>query len=61
MGFAKEARILEIEFRSGAIYRYVAVPQTVFDEFKRAESKGRYFTQFIRGKYQFQRIEAVSK
>jgi len=61
VGFAKQARILEIEFRSGAIYRYFAVPPTIFEEFKRADSKGRYFTQSIRGRYQFQRVETASK
>lgn len=61
VGFAKEARILEVEFRSGAIYRYFAVPLAIFEEFKRAESKGRYFAQSIRGKYQFQRVETASR
>ena len=61
IGFAREARVLEIEFRSGAIYRYLGVPQAVFDGMKKAESKGRYFAQSIRGKYEFQRVEAASK
>ena len=61
VGFAKQARILEIEFRSGAIYRYLGVPPTVFEEMKKAESKGRYFTQAIRGKYEFRRIETETK
>lgn len=61
IGFAREAHVLEIEFRSGAIYRYVGVPQTVFEALKKAESKGRYFAQSIRGKYQFQHIEVPSK
>ena len=61
IGFAKQARILEIEFRSGAIYRYLGVPPTVFEEMKKAESKGRYFAQSIRGKYEFRRIEPEKK
>jgi KTSC domain len=61
MGFAKEARVLEIEFRSGAIYRYFDVPQNVFEELKRAQSIGRYFAQSIRGKYEFQRVARDSK
>lgn len=61
IGFAREAHVLEIEFRSGAIYRYRGVPQTVFEALKKAESKGRYFAQSIRGKYEFQHIEAVPK
>ena len=61
MGFARQARILEIEFRSGAIYRYLGVPPTVFEELKKAQSKGRYFAQSIRGKYEFQRVESTPK
>ena len=61
IGFAREARVLEIEFRSGAIYRYLAVPPKVFDGLKKAESKGRYFAQTIRGKFEFQRVEAAAK
>lgn len=61
IGFAREAHVLEIEFRSGAIYRYLGVPQTVFEALKKAESKGRYFAQSIRGKYEFQHIEVPAK
>ena len=61
IGFAREAHVLEIEFRSGAIYRYLGVPRTVFEALKKAGSKGRYFAQSIRGKYEFQHIEAAPK
>ena len=61
IGFAREAHVLEIEFRSGAIYRYLGVPQTVFEALKKAESKGRYFAQSIRGKYEFQHLEIPAK
>ena len=61
IGFAREARVLEIEFRSGAIYRYLGVPQTVFEALRKADSKGRYFAQSIRGKYEFQRVEVPAK
>ncbi len=61
IGFDREARALEIEFRSGASYRYLAVPPTVFEELKKAASKGRYFAQFIRGKYEFQRLKSPTR
>lgn len=61
IGFARETRVLEIEFRSGAAYRYLGVPPAVFEELKKAESKGRYFAHFIRGKYEFQRIKGPAK
>ena len=48
---------LEIEFRSGAAYRYAAVPPDVYDALLRAESKGRYYSEQIRGKYSSERLE----
>ena len=61
IGFVKATGVLEVEFQSGSIYRYFGVPQTAFEEFKRAESKGRYFTQYIRGNYEFRRVEIPPK
>jgi KTSC domain len=61
IGFDRKARALEVEFRSGARYRYLAVPPTVFEEMKKASSKGRYFAQFIRGKYEFQRLKGPAR
>ena len=61
VGFAREVRVLEIEFRSGAIYQYLGVPQSVYEQLKKAGSKGRYFAQSIRGKYEFRRLEDASR
>jgi hypothetical protein len=47
---------LELEFRSGAIYRYLAVPTQMFQQLLRAESKGGYFNQHIRNRYAFIKI-----
>ncbi|MEA3213539.1 MAG: hypothetical protein QOE70_6596 [Chthoniobacter sp.] len=55
IGFDARFRILEIEFRSGAIYRYDAVPPEIWEGLQRAASKGRYFSQHIRGQFAFQR------
>lgn len=56
VGYDPAASVLEVEFRSGAIYRYLAVPARIHRELMSAESKGRYFSQQIRGRYRFQRI-----
>ena len=56
VGYDAVAKVLEIEFRRGAVYRYLAVPEAIFRKFMSAESKGRYFSQHIRGRYDFQRI-----
>lgn len=54
--FRKSSRTLEVEFRSGAIYRYHQVPEKTYADLLRATSKGRYFSTRIRGKHQFERV-----
>ncbi len=58
IGHHREAGVLEIEFRSGAIYRYFGVPRVVFERLVRAPSKGRHFARHIRGRYKFERMDA---
>jgi hypothetical protein len=43
---------LDVEFTSGATYRYFAVPAQLFHEFLSAESKGVFFNRRIRPCYQ---------
>ena len=48
-----EKLLLEIEFngrngKAGGVYRYADVPPHIYEEFQRAESKGRHFAMFIR-------------
>ena len=47
---------LELEFRSGAIYRYFAVPQAVFQDLIAAKSKGAYFNRHVRNRFRYQRL-----
>jgi KTSC domain len=42
---------LEIEFTSGEVYRYRDVPALVFRQLLRAESKGTFFQERIRDRY----------
>ena len=49
--------LLEVEFPSGAIYRYLGVPEPVYQELLTAESKGRYFNQHIRNRFPFAKID----
>ncbi len=58
IGYHAARRILEVEFHSGSIYRYLEVPKEVFAEIMSAESKGRYFTAHIRNGYRFERVKA---
>jgi KTSC domain-containing protein len=52
-----QSAFLELEFRSGAIYRYLGVPAQTYQELLTAESKGRYFNQHIRNRFPFAKID----
>lgn len=42
---------LEIEFRSGRVYRYQAVPRGVLDWLLRSKNMGAFVTRMIVGRY----------
>ena len=47
---------LDLEFRSGATYRYFDVPEAVFQGLIAAESKGAYFNRNLRNRFPYQRL-----
>jgi len=51
VGYSKKLRALEIEFRNGAIYRYLDVDPDVYDALISAPSKARFYDANIRHKY----------
>lgn len=59
-GHDAQATVLELQFRNGAVYQYFRVPPSIYCDLLRADSKGRYFHQHIRGKYPYQRIQNVT-
>ena len=51
IGYDSARGILQLEFRSRAVYRYWGVPGPVYDALRAAASKGRYFNLTIRGRF----------
>ena len=51
IGYSKRLRALEIEFKNGAIYRYLNVAPAVYHDLMLAPSKARFYDQNIRRKY----------
>jgi len=51
-----ENSILEVHFHSGGIYRYLHVPEMVYNSFLAASSKGTFVHQHLKDKYAFQRL-----
>ena len=48
IGYDPVARVLEIEFASGSVYRYAGVPEHLYVALMAAESHGEFFTTHIR-------------
>lgn len=51
IGYSKQLRALEIEFRSRAIYRYLDVPFKTYHQLMAAPSKAAYYDTNIRHHY----------
>jgi hypothetical protein len=51
VGYDPAREMLELEFRSGNVYRYFGVPEEIYEDFLQARSKGQFFGTFIRGQY----------
>jgi lysyl-tRNA synthetase class 2 len=49
-------QVLVIQFKHGGIYNYSDVPATVFREMIAAPSKGQFFLENIRDKYDYTRV-----
>ncbi|MGA9212484.1 KTSC domain-containing protein [Kaistella sp.] len=50
-GFDPIISTLEIEFKSGAVWQYFDVPESVYYEMKSASSRGNFFRASIKGQY----------
>jgi hypothetical protein len=54
--YEPEKRILYITFVSGITYSYKSVPIDIVNMLKAAESKGRYFNHFIKGRFRYAKL-----
>ena len=56
VAYSPEQQRLRLKFRSGELYDYSRVPQTIYQDLLTADSKGRYFNQHIRDAFPTQRL-----
>ncbi|HKY34711.1 MAG TPA: KTSC domain-containing protein [Polyangiaceae bacterium] len=56
IGYDKRTRTLEVEFKSGSLYRYANVPLAVWSDLLQAQSKGRFFQQHVRDHFPTTRL-----
>ena len=55
-GHDSRRHLLDVEFRSGELYRFFNVPSACFQELLRADSKGGYFNSNIRNRFPYQHL-----
>jgi hypothetical protein len=48
-------QVLDVTFVSGRAYRYLHVPQTIYEEMRVSFSKGEFFNRHIRDHFAFER------
>ena len=56
IGYSKRRHWLEIRFASGATYRYLDVPPSVYRDLESAESKAGYYARYIKNNYRSLRV-----
>jgi hypothetical protein len=56
IGYDDASETLDVEFVTGAVYRYRAVPRSIYEQFLTAPSKGQFFAYEIRPVYRYEAI-----
>jgi KTSC domain len=56
VGYDNASSMLQLEFRSRAVYQYFGVPAPVHEGLLDAPSKGNYFNRVIRGHFPYRLI-----
>ncbi len=54
--YEKNSRDLVVVFVSGMVYKYKNVPEKIFNKMKQAFSKGVFLNRFIKGRYNFEKV-----
>lgn len=56
LGYDEPTQTLEVEFHSGRVYQYYNVPMHVYDQMKRASSKGQFLNTYIKNAFPYSRV-----
>ena len=56
VGYNEGNKVLRVMFSTGTMYDYSGIPIEVFKGMKKTESPGKYFREFVKGKYQFSKV-----
>ena len=53
VGYNVRLQQLEVEFKTGVVYGYSAVPRRLYEGLLLAESAGRFMGRYIKGKFEY--------
>jgi hypothetical protein len=56
VGYDSQSQVLEVEFAAGSLYQYFDVPEAVYLAMLDSGSKGRFFAEHIKERYNFREI-----
>lgn len=56
VGYEVATMTLEVAFHDGSVYQYFDVPETLYQEFIRADSKGKFLHANIKNNYRYAKI-----
>lgn len=56
VGYEQATMTLEVGFRNGSVYQYFDVPETVYQEFMCASSKGKFLHANIKNNYRYVKV-----
>lgn len=56
IGYDPAIETLEVEFWSGSVYQYYNVPENIYEQLKKASSKGRFLHTYIKNAYPYSRV-----
>lgn len=57
IGYESSQKVLQVDFNSNSRYRYFDVPFTVFSNFLKADSVGKFLNREIKPYYQYERVD----
>lgn len=57
IGYDLNTKVLRVIFKSGTVYDFTNVGEDIYSNLLNASSVGKYFHQFIRDKYFFNRVK----
>ncbi len=56
VGYDADSEVLRVEFMSGSVWDYEKVDEASYRQLLMATSQGRFFNQYIRGRYTERRV-----